>query len=51
MIISYNNILSTKLDNQDNNTHKSSVSSKKSEKKKYVGCIKEKSSVTMKKYK
>ena len=29
MTISYNNMLSTKLNNQDNNTHKSLVSSKK----------------------
>ena len=33
MTISYNNILWKKIDNQDNNTHKSSVSSKKPKKK------------------
>ena len=34
MTISYDNVLSTKLDNQDINTHKSSASSKKFKKKK-----------------
>ena len=33
MIISYENVLSTKLDNEDINTHKSSASSKKCKKK------------------
>ena len=40
MIISYNNILSIKLDNRDNNTHTSSVSSKKRQKKKSYVTIK-----------
>ena len=50
MIISCNNILSTKLNNQDYSTCKSSVSRKKSKKKKkkWFGYIKEKSYVTVK---